>query len=176
VRRFRTASLPALLAVCVLIGVAPATATVIDRDVGFDPNDVPALPAIDPDIRSTTRKLTVQDGRRTLSLVVRFYDPQGWWPLWIRLDARGGPRVDHIVSTFGDECYVWPKGRRHDGVEVRGDVRSGARGGRVVCRMPARLVSPTKSIRWKVLTKYPDGDPGDTFEVDHAPSNHGFYG
>jgi hypothetical protein len=163
---------PALVLVCLLLATLPASATVIDRDTGFDPRDVPPLGHADPDIESTTRKLVSDDGRRVLSIVVRFYGRQGWWPLWMRLDARGGPRVDHIVSTFSDQCYVWPKGRKHDGVEVRGDVH----GSRFVCRMPAQRVSPTKSIRWKISTKYPDGSRGSDFVVDYAPSDHGWYG
>lgn len=109
---------------------------------------------IDPDIRSSTRKLVERGGGgRVLSLVVRFYERHGWWPLWIRIDARGGPRLDHLVSTNSTQCFVWPRGRRHDRVEIRGD----AHGDRFVCRMPARRVSPTKSIRWKVSTTVPDG-------------------
>jgi hypothetical protein len=167
-------------AICIVLGclvamslvATPAVAVVIDRDTGFDANDIPPNGHIDPDIRSTTRKLVVRDdGGRVLSIVVRFYERHGWWPLWMRLDARGGPRVDHIVSTFGDQCYVWPKGHRHDGVEVRGN----AHGFRFVCRMPARLVSPEKSIRWKVRTNVPDGS-GSEFVMDFAPSDRGWYG
>jgi hypothetical protein len=172
VRRFSLGLLPASLLV-VLLALTPATAVVIDRDTGFDANDVPPNGHIDPDIRSTTRKLTVDDGGRQLSIVVRFYERHGGWPLWIRLDARLGPRVDHIVSTFGDSCFVWPKGHKRDGVEVRAE----AHGRRFVCRMPARLVSPTKSIRWKVRTKVPDGSSRDsTFVIDYAPSDRGWYG
>ena len=168
-------------AICAVVGclvamslaASPAVAVVVDRDTGFDANDIPPNGHIDPDIRSTTRKLVDRDtGSRVLSIVVRFYERHGWWPLWMRLDARGGPRVDHIVSTFGDQCYVWPKGHRSDGVQVRGV----AHGDRFVCRMPARLVSPTKSIRWKVRTKVPDGSgSAGTFVMDFAPSDRGWY-
>ncbi len=168
-------------AICAVVGclvamslaASPAVAVVVDRDTGFDANDIPPNGHIDPDIRSTTRKLVDRDtGSRVLSIVVRFYERHGWWPLWMRLDARGGPRVDHIVSTFGDQCYVWPKGHRRDGLEVRGV----AHGDRFVCRMPARLVSPTKSIRWKVRTKVPDGSgSAGTFVMDFAPSDRGWY-
>jgi hypothetical protein len=159
--------------VAMSLAASPAVAVVVDRDTGFDANDIPPNGHIDPDIRSTTRKLVDRDtGSRVLSIVVRFYERHGWWPLWMRLDARGGPRVDHIVSTFGDQCYVWPKGHRSDGVQVRGV----AHGDRFVCRMPARLVSPTKSIRWKVRTKVPDGSGSvGTFVMDFAPSDRGWY-
>lgn len=164
--------LTTILVLCVHTGATPAAAAVIDRDTGFDANDIPPNGHIDPDIQSTTRRLAEREGRRVLSIVVRFYERHGWWPLWIRLDARGGPRVDHIVSTFGDQCYVWPKGRRHDGVEGR----ASAHGDRFVCRMPARTVSPTKSIRWKVRTKVPDGSRrGSDFVIDYAPSDRGWY-
>ena len=153
------------------LAAGPAAAVVIDRDTGFDANDVPPNGHADPDIRSTTRKLVARDGGgRVLSIVVRFYERHGWWPLWMRLDARGGPGVDHIVSTYGDQCYVWRKGHRHDGVEVRGN----AHGFRFVCRMPARTVSPTKSVRWKVRTTVPDGS--GEFVMDFAPSDRGWYG
>ncbi len=172
-RRSSLRLLPALLILCLLLGAVPAGAAVIDRDIGFDANDIPPNGHIDPDIRSTTRKLAERDGRRVLTIVVRFYERHAWWPMWVRVDARGGPRVDHIVSTFGDQCYVWPKGRRHDGVEVR----ASAHGDRLACRMPARTVSPTKSIRWKVRTKVPDGSRGGSeFVIDYAPSDRGWYG
>jgi hypothetical protein len=160
--------------VAISLTATPAVALVVDRDTGFDANDIPPNGHIDPDIRSTTRKLVAHDDSgRVLSIVVRFYERHGWWPLWIRLDARGGPRVDHIVSTHGDQCYVWPKGHRRDGVQVRGV----AHGDRFVCRMPARLVSSTKSIRWKVRTKVPDGSGQiGTFVTDFAPSDRGWYG
>jgi hypothetical protein len=162
-----------ILVLHALTGLTSAAATVvIDRDTGFDANDVPPAGRNDPDIRSTTRRLTQLEGRRVLAIVVRFYEEHGWWPLWIRLDARGGPRVDHIVSTFGDQCYVWPKGRRRDRVEGRASVD----GDRFVCRMPAREVSPTKQIRWKVRTQPPDGSRrGSDFVMDFAPSNRGWY-
>ena len=165
--------LVAVVVLCALTFGAPAAASVIDRDTGFDANDIPPNGHIDPDIRSTTRRLAERDGRRVLAIVVRFYERQGWWPLWIRLDARGGPRVDHIVSTYGDQCYVWPKGRRREGVEGRASVK----GDRFVCRLPAREVSPTRAIRWKVRTKVPDGSRrGSDFVMDFAPSDHGWYG
>jgi hypothetical protein len=169
IRRFLPVS---LLIACVLAAGASASATVIDRDTGFDANDIPPNGHIDPDIRSTTRKLAVHDGRRVLTIVIRFYERHAWWPMWIRIDARGGPRVDHIGSTFGDQCYVWTKDRRRDGVEVRGD----AHGRRLTCRMPDRLVSPTKSIRWKLRTKVPDGSRRGSFVIDYAPSDRGWYG
>jgi hypothetical protein len=157
----------------VFLGVTPAGAAPIDRDIGFDANDIPSNGHIDPDIRSTTRKLAERGGRRMLSIVVRFYESNAGWPLWIRLDARGGPVVDHIVNTFGDSCFVWPKGHRRDGVQVRAT----AHGRRFVCRMPAHVVSPTKSIRWKVRTQAPDGSRRDSdFVMDFAPSDRGWYG
>ncbi len=172
-RRSSLRLMPAPLVLCVLMGVLPAGAAVIDRDTGFDANDIPPNGHIDPDIRATTRKLAERDGRRVLSIVVRFYESNAGWPLWIRLDARGGPVVDHIVSTFGDSCFVWAKGHRRDGVQARAT----AHGSRFVCRMPAHVVSPTKSIRWKVRTKVPDGSRGGSeFVIDYAPSDRGWYG
>jgi hypothetical protein len=148
-----------------------ATAVVLDRDTGFDARDVETGRRFEPDISSTTRRLATHHGRRALAIVVRFYDPVAGWPLEILLDARGGPRVDHLMNTFGEECFVWRRGHRRDAVEGR----AVARGRRFVCRVPARVVSPTKSIGWKVRTGPPE-DPDDSFEVDHAPSDRGWYG
>ena len=108
------------------------------------------------------------------AIVVRFYDRQGGWPLGVRIDASGGPRVDHVMRTFGEECFVWPKGERAEGVQGRGATR----GDRFICRVPAQTVTPTNSIRWKVETLPPDDSTprGSTFEVDYAPSDRGWYG
>ena len=73
--------LPVTLVLSALVGVMPAGAAVIDRDIGFDANDIPPNGHIDPDIRSTTRKLAERGGRRMLSIVVRFYESNGGWPL-----------------------------------------------------------------------------------------------
>jgi len=153
-----------------LLAPSPATGVVLDRDTGFDPRDVETAMRFDPDISSTTRRLATHGGRRVLAIVVRFYDPVAGWGLRILLDAKGGPRVDHIMNTFGEDCFVWPKGHRRDAVEGR----AVARGRRFVCRVPARTVSPAKSIRWKVRTQPPE-EPDETFVIDHAPSDHGWY-
>jgi hypothetical protein len=155
----------------VVLTPTAATAVVLDRDKGFDPRDVETGHRFEPDISSTTRRLAIHDGRRVLAIGVRFYDPVAGWPLEILLDARGGPRVDHLMNTFGEECFVWRRGHRRDAMEGR----AVARGRRFVCRVPARVVSPTKSIRWKVRTGPPE-DPDDSFEVDYAPSDRGWYG
>jgi hypothetical protein len=154
-----------------LLSPTTAPAAVLDRDTGFDARDVETGSRFEPDISSTTRRLATHEDRRVLAIVVRFYDPVAGWGLEIRLDARGGPRVDHVMNTFGEDCFVWPKGHRRDAVQGR----AVARGRRFVCRIPARAVSPTKSIRWKVRTRPPE-DPDDSFEVDHAPSDRGWYG
>jgi hypothetical protein len=95
-------------ALCIVLGclaislaVTPAIAVVIDRDTGFDADDVPPNGRFHPDIRSTTRKVVARDdGSRVLSIVVRFYERDALWPLEIRLDARGDARVDHMASTY----------------------------------------------------------------------------
>ncbi|MBA3764687.1 MAG: hypothetical protein H0X05_04165 [Actinobacteria bacterium] len=163
-----------LLPLCfvVMAVVTPASAVVLDRDTGFDARDVKSDSPFDADIRSTTRKLSTRDGGRVLAIIVHFYEADGGWPLEVRLDANGGPRVDHVMRTFDEECFVWPKGRRDDGVQGRGS----ARGDRFVCRLPARRVSPTKSIRWKVRTSPPEDAPArGAFEIDYAPSDRGWY-
>jgi hypothetical protein len=106
-----------------------------------------------------------------LTIVVRFYEDHPRFALEIRLDALGGPLFDHVMSVQS-ECNVWT--RSHRGDETEGG--SHLRGGRFVCRVPARAVSPTKSIRRKVRTRAPDGSRRATgFEIDYAPSNRGWY-
>jgi len=160
------------LLVAGLIATMPAVgATVLDRDIGVDERDIEPRPGRDPDIRSTMRKLVVNDGRRVITIVVRFYEEHPRFGLEIRLDALGGPRADHIMSVVS-ECNVWRKGHRRDHVTGRSHLRRG----RFVCRVPARAVSPTKPIRWKVRTTVPDGSGPDTeFEIDYAPSDRGWY-
>jgi hypothetical protein len=164
--------LAASLAIACVSATAPtAGATVLDRDVGFDERDIEPRPGRDPDIRWTMRKLAINDGRRVFTIVVRFYEDHPRFGLEIRLDALGGPQVDHIMSVQ-TECAVWRKGHRRDHVTGRSHLR----GGRFVCRVPARAVSPMKSIRWKVRTTVPDGSRRDTeFEIDYAPSDRGWY-
>lgn len=162
---------------CIVASVlvaAPAGGVVLDRDTGYDARDIDPGPAgFNPDIRSTTRRLSTQGGRRVLAIVVRFYERQAGWPLDVRIDANGGPRVDHLMRTFGEECFVWAKGDRAQAVQGRGATR----GDRFVCRVPARVVTPTKSIRWKVETRPPENSRRrGPFEIDYAPSNHGWYG
>ncbi|MGH2629763.1 MAG: hypothetical protein ACRDHI_04285 [Actinomycetota bacterium] len=164
-------SIRPLIPACILatvLGVVPAEAVVLDRDTGFDARDMDPQ---EPDIASTTRKLSTHQGRRVLAIIVRFYDRDAGWPLRVHLDATGGRRVDHVMNAFGEECFVWPKGDRNAGKSGR----ASARGDRFVCRVPARWVSPTKSISWKVCTRPPE-DPSPGFEIDHAPSDQEWYG
>lgn len=159
-----------LAVACLVAGGPIAAADVLDRDTGFDPDDVPSVGRIHPDIRSTTRKLVVHDRRRVVAIVVRFYETDAGYPLAIQLDARGGPQLDHRLLTFSDHCLLWRKGHH------RRTVRFAARGRRAVCRFPARFVDPTKSIRWKLWTYPPDGSrTARGFVMDHAP-DHGWYG
>jgi hypothetical protein len=162
-----------LAVACLVAGGPIAAADVFDRDTGFDPDDVPSGSGrIHPDIRSTTRKLVVRDGRRVIAIVVRFYEADAGYPLAIQLDAREGPKLDHRLLTFSNSCLLWRTGHRGD----RRTVRFAARGRRAVCRFPARFVDPTKSIRWKLWTYPPDGSRTTRgFVMDHAP-DHGWYG
>jgi len=160
--------LSALVVVGVLLAAPAAGARVIDRDFGHDERDIEPREGRDPDIKSTMRKLAVNDRRRVLTIAVRFYERHPRFDLHIRLDARGGPRVDHIMS-WRSECAVWRKGHRRDFVKGRyHEVR-----GRFICRVPARAVHPSKPIRWKLRTVPPDFAPD--FEIDYAPSDRGWY-
>lgn len=167
----RTASttlLSALVVVATLVAVPAAGARVIDRDFGYDERDIEPREGRDPDIKSTMRKLAVNDGRRVLTVAVRFYERRPRFGMRIRLDARGGLRVDHIMS-WESECAVWRKGHRRDFVKGRYQKVNG----RYICRVPARAVHPSKAIRWKLRTVPPDFAPD--FEIDYAPSDRGWY-
>ena len=136
-------------AVCVSL-VLPAAPAFAYEDRGFDPEDQSDVGI--PDIRSTVRTVRTTDSGRTLRVKFRAYERlSNYWFVTVKLDARGGPKVDHVMNlvngdTEGTWCLVYPKGHHHE--SLRGDFvqrRDMAR-----CRVPTSLVHPTKRIRWRL--------------------------
>ena len=160
-----------IASVFVMMVPSSAVAAAIYRDTGYDPDDVGTRDGVSlPDIRSTTRRLSLIDGRRVLAIIVRSY---GDWPgfrVEVRLDTKGGPQLDAFMllsNASGDVCLVWNKGDRSGAIRGRFAIR----GDRTACRVPVRFFAPDKRIRWKVRATAPDG----AAEVDDAPDNRGWY-
>lgn len=159
-----------LLATILVVGSLPAAAYV---DVGHDPDDSGSS----YDIRSTVRGVQRGEHARRLRLVVDTYD-EVFWPgsyvmIDVRLDARGGRAADATL-------HMWMMDMSGSGCELT--KRSGPLLGRgrfrvldattVVCRVRVHPLHPTKTIRWKVVTRNPDTTRN---AYDVAP-NHGMYG
>jgi hypothetical protein len=142
------------------------------QDTGFDPDDRVAM-GFDPDIRSTTRFVWRDDqGLRWSKIRFTAYEPLGlYWFVTVRLDSRGGPRLDYIMrlanaDQSGRGCSIYPRGKPAQ--FVRGSFWQGGVAAR--CRVPLSFVHRTKRIRWKLRS--PSGYSGD---VDVAPNGGGFY-
>jgi hypothetical protein len=106
--------------------------------------------------------------QRVLAVLVRTYGP---WPgsgfnVTIRLDARGGHRVDAQLQMFSGQdvgCILQrPHGSTVAGFRLHGD--------RAVCRVPMQLLKPTKRIRWKVIAR-----DARFHHPDFAPNDRGWY-
>ena len=148
-------------------------------DTGFDADDIPDEQGADdfqrdPDIRSTTRKVTVEDaGGRSLSVVVKTYEAfLGYWRIVARLDSRGGPRADARMTlsddgagTFGCRVRFLSSREAH-----RGTLRLELLGDRAVCHAPLRWVHPNKRIRWNLFSRA----AGNGID-EYAPSDHTWY-
>jgi hypothetical protein len=155
---------------------------IVYTDTGFDPDDVPDDQGAessqrDPDIRSTTRKVTANaTGGRSLSIVVRTYEYfYGYWTILVRVDSRGGPHADARMRLYDDgagrtTCKVW---FFSSGVTHRGELRFGGEPPsyrRVLCRVPLRWVHPNKRIRWKLFSRA----AGNGID-EYAPDDHSWY-
>ena len=176
----------ATLFVSLILPASAATsltqADLVYKDTGFDADDIPRdqgeeMGVRDPDIRSTTRKITLEDaGGRTLSIAVTTYEYfYGYWRIVVRLDSRGGPRADArmIIRDDGggfERCRVrfLSSGEAHLG-ELRfpGEPPSYER---VVCGAPLRWVHPNKRIRWTLISRA----AGNGID-EYAPSDHTWY-
>lgn len=137
----------ALMGALVVASAPVVSAAVLDRDTGYDPEDVEPRDGYQPpDVSSTTRRLAMVDGRRVLAVIVRFYKRSGGGRIEVRLDSQAGRRVDHLMllgSLHDPDCWIWPRGDRGERVEGR----VGWRRDRLVCRTPAMVVRPDKPIR-----------------------------
>lgn len=132
-----------------LLGIPQGWASAEYADTAFDPDDRRVL-ALDPDIRSTTRRVTVRDGHRFLTIAFHAYEALGdYWFVRTRLDSRAGPERDYkmlIANEEGGACLLY---RPHED-SVRGKFSQASH--RAACRIPARFVRPTKQIRWKIFS------------------------
>lgn len=173
----------ASVATAVLILPASAEATVrgpdvLYVDVGLDPDDVPidegSCCQQDPDIRSTKRRVFVDEGR-WLFVNFRAYEQLlGYWKVVVRLDTRGGRRSDARMRIFDNGA-----GRAGCAVRFRseprrkGEYRASSAGDRASCRVPLRWVNPNKRIRWRLFS--PAGLEGTEPGVDEFAPDRGWY-
>lgn len=174
-----------MLAMCAVDGAADPTgrrSAPLYVDTELDPDDVPVDPGSccqqDPDIRSTTRKVAVDDGRRSLFITFRSFESLvGYWTVSVPLDTRGGGRIDarmriHDSGVGPTGCGVrfLAKGPRR-----RGRLSLPLVGDRATCRVPLAWVHPNKRIRWKLISRA--GVEGSEPGVDeYAPDDHGWFG
>ena len=160
-------------------GAPPAR--VLYRDTKSDPDDVPIDPGSccqqDPDLQSSTRKVTISGARRALFITFRTYEAlEGYWAVIVRLDTRGGPLVDAGMSIHDSGlgprgCGVRLKSANH---RRRGTLQISDDGDRATCWVPLRWVHPNKRIRWKLISLA--GQEGSEPGVDdHAPDDRGWY-
>jgi hypothetical protein len=161
-----------LAAMCVWL-VLPAESALAYVDRGFDPDDRRAA-GLDPDIRSTVRRVWITEGsRRALSIKFRAYERLGnYWDVMALLDSKGGLRADYVMDLYnydqsGRGCAVWPQGHPHQ--SIQGEFRQ--RGHTARCKAPARLVLPSKRIRWRLrsTSMYARNN------TDIAPNGGGWY-
>ena len=170
----------ALAAATVLVGLVIPTSsearTIRYTDRGHDPNDVPVDPTSccqqDPDVRSTTRTVWVDDqGRRWLSVSFGTYDPlDEYWTVRVFLDTRGGPRYDATMSITDSppaDCFFRRRGSTRRDARVRITIDH------AFCRVPLGWVAPTKRIRWRLFSR--GGGEGTGPAVDEHAPNTGWY-
>jgi hypothetical protein len=173
----------ASVVVTVLVLPASTAATVQGEDVlyvdvGLDPDDVPidegSCCQQDPDIRSTRRRVFIDDGRR---LFVNFHTSEpllGYWKVVVRLDTRGGPRSDARMRIFDDGagsagCTV----RFGSGPRREGEYHAPNFGDRASCEVPLKWVRQNKRIRWKLVSRA--GVEGTEPGVDEFAPDRGWY-
>lgn len=157
-------------AIVVPLAGAPAQAGYGYRDTGFDPNDVSESDFV-VDVRSSTRKVWQDDhGNRWLTITIRAHDSlSGHFEVVASIDAQGGPiRESHavFVAFEGDQWCYWTNGDDGSILPLRID------GPTATCRIPMRLIEPTKRIRWRLRSPHPESQSQGL--VDRAP-NTGWY-
>ena len=155
------------LAASLVVAFLPGPAVRADfgyRDSGTDPDDVDPFEYV-VDLRATTRKIWQDDhGHRWLSVTIWGHHHLGKdWEVVASIDARGGSLRESRIYFIGlgvDTRCVWFDG---DDSETFPIFRSGSR---ATCRIPLRLIAPTKRIRWRLRSPFP-ATYGNT--VDLAP-------
>jgi hypothetical protein len=160
---------PCLIVTCTIIATLGLGSTTVAarttdpgriryRDTGFDPDDRPNVDDYgvrDPDIRSSTRMVSVDQDGRWLLVKFRTYDYLlGYWTVRVYLDVRGGPSKDRRMrlrdtgtGQAGCSFQVRP-----GGAWLRGEYRDLASLDGAWCRVPLRWVHPTKRIRWTLFS------------------------
>lgn len=156
-----------------MLALAVPTPAAAYLDGGVDPaDDVDDMMNMVVDLTSTTRRVWREDGRRWLAIRFRSSEDLDFgWNVDIRIDSRGGPNADALISTWnrgpeGDGCNM---GLAIEPQRKIGVFRIGDRS--AWCRIPLRWVDPDKRIRWRLVSYPHEGD----FDDEHAP-DHGWYG
>ena len=157
----------------IFLGTLPthvALADIVYTDTGFDPDDASA-PGVD-DVEFTRRTVGIQaNGRRFIRVRVRTYDPLGR-DASIRavLDSRGDRRKDaYIALEIADGGPVCSLNVLGVGFVAIGPAEKFER--TISCAFRLSHLSPTKRIRWRILSPSRALDPSD---IDHAP-DQGWY-
>jgi hypothetical protein len=156
----------------VLAATLPGWAAADYRDTHSDPNDRPSV-GTDPDLLSTSRRVTTVNGRRVLIVSVRAYEEfDTAWSIRTRLDSRDGPRRDFVMYIYdadqaGRGCRFYSAGHPED--FIRGRFTEIA--DRVACRIYLKFVDATKRIRWQLysISQWKGGT------ADHAPNGGGWF-
>jgi hypothetical protein len=118
-------------------------------DTGYDPDDIPidegSCCQQDPDVNSTTRKVTTSTKGRSLFITFRTYERLlGYWTVRVRLDTRGGPHTDAKMRLADSGVGPTRCGVRFlaEGPRRQGSLRLPRSGHRATCRVPLRWVHP----------------------------------
>lgn len=180
-RRVLVAGVAAVLA---LLIEAPAASAFGYDDTGYDPNDRAKgtnCCYIDPDFRSSTRKVWVDPhGRAWFTLTFRTYDwlTGGPYEAIVKLDSRGGPLAEfrmHFFDSGGGPpifCSLTSvaSGRHRRGVLTGPQFGSEGSGKRASCRVRLSWLKPNKRVSWTLYSPPVLGK-----DEDYAPGRGSWY-
>jgi hypothetical protein len=158
-----------LLILVALTVIVPGRALAYE-DTGYDPAD---RDGDYPDIRTTTRRVWTNDGRRFLRISFTGEEKLGiaaYWEMAVRLDTRGDRSFDVLMRFWdldmsGTGCFARKRG---GGDRIDGTLHLRSHG--ASCRIRTGRFRPTKEVRWKLKSPALH-TPG---EVEVAP-NSGYY-
>jgi hypothetical protein len=181
--RRRVATVAVSIVVLATLWLTPSASAFGYKHTGFDPNDRARgtnCCYVDPDFRSTTRKVWVDKQKRAwLTITFRTYDYMAGGPYsaFVRLDPRGGPLADFRMHMWdsgdGPQGGCWfrslTSGRYRQGA-LRGPDFTEHGLDRSSCRVPLRWLHPNKQIRWALYSP-----PTLGREEDHAPGPFAWY-